>query len=175
MQWGFDGRPTWFAPRVTGFFLTVAIALCALGIGYYSGARGWALNAAALILLGVQILHLVLLRRWLRGIETRDPVLLLATMAAVASEELAYRGVLTDLASGPLGPTAGAIASAAAFGVGHAAQGWWGVVFSAGYGLALQGLVVVSGGLALAMAAHLAYDLVAAALGRRLGKRTRGP
>ena len=68
MQWGFDGEPTWYAPRVPGFFLVVAIAAGALGIACYAGARGWTLNTTALVFLGAQILHLVLLRRWLRRI-----------------------------------------------------------------------------------------------------------
>ena len=43
-----------------------------------------------------------------------------------------------------------------------------------GYGLGMQGLAVVSGGLRLAILAHGAYDLAAAALGRRLARRSDG-
>jgi hypothetical protein len=29
MQWGFDGKPAWYAPKIVGLWLTVAIALAA--------------------------------------------------------------------------------------------------------------------------------------------------
>lgn len=65
MQWGFDGRPTWFAPRLPGLLFPVAIAAAVLLFSHHVGAAGWELNAVALAVLAAQLLHLVLLRRWL--------------------------------------------------------------------------------------------------------------
>lgn len=115
------------------------------------------------------------LRRTLRRVSATDPVWLLATAAATISEELTYRGVLTQALSPLWGLVAGAMASALVFGLAHFGQGWRGVAFSAVYGLGMQALVVVSGGLSLAIIAHFSYDLSAAALGRRLAARERDP
>lgn len=68
MQWGFNGKPTWFAPRAAGLWLPVAIAAAALFFSHYAGAAGSELNAVALATLAAQLLHLVLLRRWLRRV-----------------------------------------------------------------------------------------------------------
>jgi membrane protease YdiL (CAAX protease family) len=108
------------------------------------------------------------IRRRLREIRPTDPLWLLATVAAAVSEELAYRGVLTGLIGLWIGLPAGAAVSALAFGLGHLGQGWRGAAFSAAFGLGLQGLVAVSGGLGLAILAHGVYDLGATAMGRRL-------
>lgn len=113
------------------------------------------------------------LRCTLRSVGATDPVWLLATTAAAVSEEFAYRGVLTEVLSEPLGIAVGSVASAIVFGMSHFGQRWRGAIFSAGFGLAMQVLVVVSGGLSLAIIAHFSYDLAAAALGRRLATRER--
>ena len=109
-------------------------------------------------------------RRTLRGIGAGDPWWLAANLAAAVGEELAYRGALTELLSPWLGAAAAVALSAALFGLAHLTQGWRGAVFSAAQALAFQGLVILSGGLALAIVAHLAYDLGAHLLGRRLAR-----
>jgi membrane protease YdiL (CAAX protease family) len=113
------------------------------------------------------------LRRRLRSLRATDPIWLAVIVAAAVGEEFAYRGVLTSLLEDGMGfgffPAA--IISAVLFGLGHASQGWRGFASSAGFGLAMQVLVSISGGLCLAMIAHFAYDLSAAAIGRRLAKR----
>jgi len=84
------------------------------------------------------------------------------TMAAAAlGEEIAYRGVLFGLGASVLGGWwAAALLSAVLFGLAHLAQGWVGLIASAAFGLGLQGLVLVTGGLGVAIAVHLAYDVL---------------
>jgi membrane protease YdiL (CAAX protease family) len=107
------------------------------------------------------------LRRILWRASPTDPAWLTLTVVAGIAEEFAYRGVLTGLLTIPLGAGTASIVSAGVFGLGHFTQGWRGLVYSAGFGLALQGVVVLSGGLLLAIVVHVAYDLCAARLGRR--------
>lgn len=99
----------------------------------------------------------------LRPRSGRDRVLWSGAMlAAAVGEELVYRGVLFTLLAGWLdgGPLPAALLAALVFGLGHLAQGWRGLVFSALMALAMQALVAVSGGLLLAMLAHLGYDVL---------------
>ena len=100
-----------------------------------------------------------------------DPAWLALTVVAAIVEEYACRGVLTGILTSVLGPGSAWILSAGLFGLGHFTQGWRGLVFSAGFGLALQAVVSLSGGLLLAIVAHMAYDLGASWLGRRLARR----
>jgi membrane protease YdiL (CAAX protease family) len=81
-------------------------------------------------------------------------------VATAVVEEFAYRGVLFALAAQffdswivPAG------LSALVFGLTHAAQGWRGVMLSGVFGLGFQLLVLWSGGLLLAIAVHLIYDV----------------
>lgn len=92
----------------------------------------------------------------------------LAICAAAIGEEYAYRGVLFVLIGESLSPFFAALASALLFGLAHVGQGWRGATMSAGFGLGLQAIVVLSGGLSLAILAHLLYDLGVVWLGRRL-------
>ena len=91
-----------------------------------------------------------------------------AMLAAAVVEEFAYRGVLTDLGARVMDPWLAAGVSAFLFGLGHASQGWIGFVASAVFAIVMQWLVHHSGGLFLAIAAHLAYDVIAQLLARRL-------
>ncbi|HET8622186.1 MAG TPA: CPBP family intramembrane glutamic endopeptidase, partial [Gemmatimonadales bacterium] len=71
-----------------------------------------------------------------------------AMVASAVVEEFAYRGVLFTLASRFFDSwIVPAALSALVFGLTHAAQGWRGVVLSAGFGLGFQLLVLWSGGL----------------------------
>jgi membrane protease YdiL (CAAX protease family) len=110
------------------------------------------------------------LRRRLRQVGALDPLWLATAIVAAVAEEFAYRGVLPALLGRDLGMPAGIAVSALVFGLAHLAQGWRGAAFSAAFGLAMQAVVLLSQGLFLAIAAHLAYDLCAAALGRRRGR-----
>lgn len=96
------------------------------------------------------------------------PLYALALVAAAWGEELAYRGALFAILGSWTGSiAAGAVLSAIAFGLAHAAQRWPGVLLSAAIGLGLQGVVLVGGGLAPAVVTHLVYDLTAELIGRR--------
>jgi membrane protease YdiL (CAAX protease family) len=103
----------------------------------------------------------------------RDWSLWAAGMLAAASiEEFAYRGTLFALAT-PFFESAAvpAALTAVVFGLTHAAQGWRGVVLSGLFGLGLQWLVVWSGGLLLAIAVHLTYDIGIQFAARRIVRR----
>ena len=113
------------------------------------------------------------MRRTLRSVGATDPVWLLTITAAAVSEEFAYRGVLTVILSEPFGIAIGSVGSAVVFGVSHFGQGWRGAAYSAVFGLSMQSLILVSGGLSLAIIVHLSYDLCALELGRRLAARER--
>jgi membrane protease YdiL (CAAX protease family) len=111
------------------------------------------------------------MRRLLERIPATHPAWMTALTAASVGEEFAYRGVLTELCTGPFGAGWAVVASAGLFGLGHLAQGWRGAVASAAFAMALQVIVFISGGLALAMLAHFAYDIGAMWLGRRIQPR----
>ena len=84
-----------------------------------------------------------------------------AMVASAVVEEFAYRGVLFTLASRFFFDSwiVPAALSALVFGLTHAAQGWRGVMLSGVFGLGFQLLVLWSGGLLLAIAVHLIYDV----------------
>ena len=111
------------------------------------------------------------LRHKLSEISPADPWWLAVMIVAAIVEELAYRGVLTGVLAEHLGAWPAALVSALCFGLGHATQGWPGFAASAAFGLAMQWLVAMSGGFALAAFVHLAYDLGATTLGRRAARR----
>ncbi len=84
-----------------------------------------------------------------------------AMIAAAVVEEYAYRGVFFGLAlrvseSWWLAAFAGALI----FGIGHASQGWAGSFASALFAIGMQWLVFHANGLLIAIAAHLAFDVV---------------
>ena len=137
--------------------VTVAIVAGGLALAWLEGRRPRAANDA--------------LRQRLRQISPVDPAWLLVSVVAAVTEEFAYRGVLTLVLTPFLGFPLAAVVSALLFGLAHVSQGVLAVLGGALLGLLFQGLVQVSGGLALAMVAHLAYDLGAAWLGRRLSRR----
>lgn len=73
MQWGLNGRPTWFAPRAVALAFTPVLSALVLGLvvlaGLLPGARGQtpALIVTGLCLLAAHAAHLVLAARWLRS------------------------------------------------------------------------------------------------------------
>ena len=76
--------------------------------------------------------------------------------------------MLTALLGGPLGLWPAALLSALAFGGAHLGQGWCGGFFGMAFGIGLQALCFVYGGLIVAILVHFAYDILAGALGHRL-------
>lgn len=96
------------------------------------------------------------------------------SLAAGVGEELSYRGVVFTLLDRLLGdPVAATLGMAILFGLAHAVQGWRGVTVTAVYAVIAQALVLWSGSLYVAMAWHVAYDVVAglsyAGYGRDMG------
>lgn len=96
----------------------------------------------------------------------RERALQLVTIVASSvAEEVAYRGVAFALLWDALGSGwAAAVLSALAFALAHSVQGWRSAGWVFLVGLVMQGLVVLTGTLVLAMLVHLVYDVVASAL-----------
>jgi hypothetical protein len=76
MQWGTDGRPTWYAPRIIGLwwmlYLAVAVgggllALAHVATGPATGKMWLASMALSVIMAGVQVWHLNAVTRWAAG------------------------------------------------------------------------------------------------------------
>lgn len=135
--------------------------------------------AAAVVLAGLKVAQLEArrplgsgerLRRKLRGVGLTK-WWLAAIGAAAIGEEFAYRGVLFVMLGQSLPSMWAALISALCFGLAHLGQGWRGALLSAGFGLGLQVVVVISQGLFLGMLAHLLYDLGVVWLARRLARR----
>ena len=84
------------------------------------------------------------------------------SLAAGLGEEMAYRAALPALLHSFGAPDlAGAVVSAASFGLAHAVQGWRNTFIIFVAGLVLHGLVIATGTLWLAIAVHVLYDLLA--------------
>lgn len=94
---------------------------------------------------------------------SRDlPLWIVLSFVAGIGEELVYRGVLTEVLrrwSGDI--TLAVVGSALAFGVAHILQGWKLALFVFLIALGLQGVVIASGCLYVAMAVHVLYDVIA--------------
>lgn len=89
------------------------------------------------------------------------PYTLVCVFAGVA-EEVAYRGVLTELLTRVTGSQAFAVAVACvAFGAAHAVQGWRGAALASLFAALFHAVVFVTGNLYAAMIAHTTYDLLA--------------
>ncbi|MEM7358382.1 MAG: CPBP family intramembrane glutamic endopeptidase [Pseudomonadota bacterium] len=98
----------------------------------------------------------------------KNPAWIGVTIYAGFIEEFAYRAVLTLLFAEAIGYWPAAIVSALLFGMAHLSSGLRALPASIFFALAMQLLVFVSGGLLLAVVVHIAYDLIAAWLGRRM-------
>jgi len=84
------------------------------------------------------------------------------SLAAGLGEEMTYRAAFPALLhSFGLPGLAGAVISAAVFGLAHAVQGWKNTVIIFAAGLVLHGLVAWTGTLWTAIAVHVLYDLAA--------------
>jgi membrane protease YdiL (CAAX protease family) len=75
-------------------------------------------------------------------------------------EEILYRGLLMTLLAGPLGLWPAVVVSSVVFGLGHAYQGWMGMVRTGFTGFIMALMVVFTGNLVVAMIVHAAIDLV---------------
>jgi hypothetical protein len=124
--------------------------------------------------------------RWRLAVERRVRVVYLfmpdnaaerAWWAAVSilagvGEEITWRGVQTTLLGALVGHYAiAAVLCAVSFGLGHFHQGLRSAAIIAVFALWFQAIVWLEGGLYVAMAVHLAYDITAGLTYGRLGRR----
>ncbi len=136
--------------------------------------------ASALLVLGLRLMA----PHWRRSVEQRERKVHLymprdgteralwagVSLAAAASEEVTYRGVMFMLLAGLTGSLwAAALIASAVFGFSHLVQGWKSAGIVTGVALVLHGLVVASGTLLLAIGVHFLYDLIAGLAFGRLG------
>ena len=99
---------------------------------------------------------------------TRESQLFAAlSVTAGICEELLYRGFLLAYFESLLGIWLAMVLSSVAFGLGHAYQGVRGIFKTAGIGLAMAILFVLTGGLWAPMLVHAFVDLNSGYLGRR--------
>ena len=102
---------------------------------------------------------------------TERSLWLAISLAAGIGEEISYRGVMYTLLFRLLGePVGAALAAALLFGAAHVVQGWRGIAVTTVFALAAQALVLYSGSLYVAIAWHVAYDVVAGLSYGRYGK-----
>jgi hypothetical protein len=72
MQWGFDGNPTWFAPRLIGLWFPLIIGVLVGGVMLFAGLSGepqgnriwYGLIAFSLIVAIATVWHLAAVARW---------------------------------------------------------------------------------------------------------------
>lgn len=88
------------------------------------------------------------------------------SVTAGICEEVLYRGILLASLEPFVGPWVAALASSVLFGMGHAYQGVVGVAKTAGVGLVLAAITLLSGSLVPAILLHAVLDLTS---GRILG------
>jgi hypothetical protein len=72
MQWGFDGKPTWYAPKFVGLWITVAIALATRMLiwaasNYVPESVHGAEIGLLLISIIMPVVHLMILRAAVRA------------------------------------------------------------------------------------------------------------
>lgn len=132
--------------------------------------------AVAALVVGVMVQQVATVRAWPRARATvrrqigdLEPFLPLTprevawfralSVTAGVCEEWLYRGVLTTLLAGWFGLPIAVTLASIAFGFGHAYQGRSGIVRTALVGLAMSGIVLLSGSLVPAMIVHAAIDL----------------
>ncbi len=105
-------------------------------------------------------------RLWVRRILPQTAserwVWVLVSAGAAVAEETAYRGVFVAIMSAATGSfTIAIVASAVAFAVVHAPQGFAGIVYVFVIALVHQVLILVTGTLLLAILVHFTYDVLA--------------
>jgi membrane protease YdiL (CAAX protease family) len=123
--------------------------------------------------------------RWRRAVERRAPVVRLfmprdagerlwwiaVSLLAGIGEEITWRGVQTQLLVPIVGSFAiAAILSAVSFGGAHMVQGWRSSAVIVLFALGFQAVAWASGGLFVAMAVHVAYDVTAGLVYGKLGR-----
>jgi membrane protease YdiL (CAAX protease family) len=83
------------------------------------------------------------------------------SLVAGTGEEIAYRAVFFAIAASWVGVPAAVVVSSGAFALAHLAQGWQAAPIVFVFALGFHLLVLAGGSLWVAMAVHVAYDLLA--------------
>jgi membrane protease YdiL (CAAX protease family) len=97
-------------------------------------------------------------------------------LAAGIGEEITYRGVLYTLLMRLVGhPLLAVLLAAGIFSVSHFVQGWKSVTVIFLFSLGFHAIVLLSGSLFLAMAAHFVYDLIAGLAYSHFGEKFNYP
>jgi membrane protease YdiL (CAAX protease family) len=99
-----------------------------------------------------------------------DRMFALVSVTAGVCEEILYRGILMGILTPVVGLWPAVGLSSVIFGMGHAYQGFSGIVKTTGVGLVLALLTVFSGSLLAAMVLHTVIDLTS---GRMMGAALR--
>lgn len=162
-------------------YLQVVLGLVAWGVGRAEGIELFPPRTPAmtqgLLAAGILAALLAVIRPyWRRSVDRDDPRIQLfaprtgderslwvvVSLAAGVSEEMNYRGVLFAILRGLSGSAvAGALGSAALFGLAHIFQSRRSVAIITLIALLMQALAWWSGSLYLPMAVHALYDIVA--------------
>jgi len=168
-----------------GIFLTVSLAVARseaipLLPREFPTPQAWTLGALLLAVSWVAMRPL-----WRDAVARREPrvhlsmpsdrtersLWVVVSLAAGIGEEISYRGVMYVLLFRLVGePVEAAVAAALLFGAAHVVQGWRAIGITAVFALAAQALVLYSGSLYVAIAWHVAYDVVAGLSYGRYGK-----
>lgn len=147
----------------------------------------WLVISAGLIVVAFAILQMVIVLRSPEKMEqvrrqsgelsaiaphtaTEQHAFLWVSITAGMCEEILYRGLLLAVLSAALGLWPAVILSTAIFGLGHAYQGWKGILKTAAMGLVLALLAVGSGSLFVPILLHAVGDITS---GRMMGAASR--
>jgi membrane protease YdiL (CAAX protease family) len=168
-----------------GIFVTVSLVVARfeavpLFPRLFPTPQAWTLGALLLAVSWVAMRPL-----WRDAVVRRDPrvhlsmpsdreergLWLAISVAAGIGEEISYRGVMYTLLFRLMGePVGAAVAAALLFGAAHVVQGWRGIGVTTVFAVAAQALVLWSGTLYVAIAWHVAYDIVAGLSYGRYGR-----
>lgn len=174
----FPPKPQYFASVIVQQLILGSLSLAAawrLGLELFPPVRPTVTDA--LLALGFLAVSLVLAEpQWRRAVEERDRRVYLfsprtplerglwvaISLSAGVFEEVAYRGVMFWVVQQLTGSTGASVAICAlAFGLGHLVQGAKAALFVTGIGAGFHGLVLATGSLYPAIAAHIVFDLIA--------------
>jgi membrane protease YdiL (CAAX protease family) len=165
-------------------WLTSGRSLSALGLGFESGPRWWlgvALTLAACALLVTQVVVVLRSRDGLQSTreqlgsmeamiphdEREGRTFAALSVTAGICEELLYRGFLIAYFAAIFGTWPAVALSSLVFGLAHSYQGPLGFAKTAGVGLVMAGLYLLTGSLWAPMLLHVFVDLTSGYLARR--------
>jgi membrane protease YdiL (CAAX protease family) len=185
----FPGKPAYFQNTLIslGVILVLAIAVWrSFGLAIFP-SYSIQLKDVAIGICTVVVFALAMHPRWkYKATHSREEVFrrvpqaanemgwwIAVSAAAGFAEEFAYRGVLFGILIYRI-PNwwAAAVLCAVSFALAHAIQGWSGAAIIFVMAIIFQGIVLFTGTLYIAMAAHALYDIVAGCAYLRLYKQT---